>query len=88
MNKVNIDPLMRVVEDRKLMDFWADTLFEMTIEEQRKVAEERLAKCIAEFENLMKSPSNNGSPRYRSWSVFKALGLPFKLRSGNYEYRY
>tara|TARA_R110002049_G_scaffold47113_1_gene136308 strand:+ start:162 stop:425 length:264 start_codon:yes stop_codon:yes gene_type:complete len=87
MNKVNIDPLMRVVEDRKLMDFWADTLFEINVEEQKKVADDRLAKSISKFESMMRSPNNNGQPLYQSWAVHEALGLRFKY-SCRYEYMY
>lgn len=87
MSEVNLAPLMKVVEDRKLMDFWSDTLFEMSPEDQKKVADDRLDKCISKFESMMRSPNNNGQPLYQSWAVHEALGLSFKYRR-RYEYRY
>ena len=88
MSQVDIEPLMLLVEEYKLMELWGDTLYEMPAEERKRVAETRLAKCITKFKGLMESPSNNGLPRYQKWAVHKALGLPFRPRSGSYTYMY
>ena len=67
---IDIEPLLDAIEARGMCDIWGDSILG-THDEAR--IEEKKQKAIDAFIQIMKSPKNDGSSRYREWAINQAL---------------
>lgn len=74
-NEVDLKPLNDQIQQRRLMEYWADGLFVETEEEGRERAEEKAEEAKAAYTRMMQSPKNDNSDKYRDWALGKALRI-------------
>jgi hypothetical protein len=77
---IDLELLRSAIRHYKMMDIWGDSVRDISIDEKRARARKRAIEAKDAFIRLMRSASNDGSPKYRIWAVKKALGLRTSTR--------
>jgi replicative DNA helicase len=81
MNEVDLNPLRRSIRAHNMMEIWADSIVNLSVDERRERAKSRALRAKVEYLQIMRSERNDGSQDFQAWAIKKVLGL--RTRGGH-----